>query len=300
MKTILILLSSTISTVNAVGNTFRTVNDDRCNPGLKLWKHDGELSASDFVHDYYGDMETSTKRQKYEDNRVVWDNMVDEFDGFETACGKANDAINEIVKELKDPISYKNVWLERPEDWAFKVKIKLGNAGCAVSETDKNFIKFLETLNYPHIQRLRMQRAEQNVVVYEDKIAQHLEKWAEYRVNLVTDMRSIGEGITHDIHLSKELIGESKLDSAFVLLTGDASDSAYGKINGAIGEIQEYGEKFETLAHYLKRDGLRWSKLNQISNEYERLHAMTEIVKLKAYDLLSNCMVSYMVTDDIA
>merc|ERR1711865_899933 len=185
-----------------------------------------------------------------------------------------------------------------PEDWTFKLKIKLGSAGCAVSETDTNFIRFLETLNYPHIQRLRMRRAEQSVVVYEEKIAQHLEKWAEYRVDLVTDMRNIGEGITNDIHLSKKLIGESKLDAAFVLLTGDADDTAYGKINGAIGEIQEYGEKFETLAHYLKRDGLRWSKLNQISNEYERLHAMVEIVKLKAFDLLSNCMVSYMVVDD--
>jgi len=75
-------------------------------------------------------------------------------------------------------------------------------------------------------------------------------------------------------------------------------NSARAEIGKVRASISKHAVDFEKLAHKLKRDSLRWSKLNQIAGEQERLDVLTEIVRMNAYDVLVTCLVNFQLAYD--
>ena len=241
-------------------------------------------------HDFYS--KDSGERFKRE-----WDDMVGKYNGIGSACEKFNDALNKISQDFQDPPSRSNQYVSSPPNWKRSVAKILHDSGCAISKNDDNLEQFLESFNYPFQQKLRMENARTAAGDYEDKIADLQQKWKEERQALVDTMKKHGDTMNRWItRADLEAANHKYADATARLLGGE--NSARAEIGKVRASISKHAVDFEKLAHKLKRDSLRWSKLNQIAGEQERLDVLTEIVRMNAYDVLVTCLVNFQLAYD--
>lgn len=241
-------------------------------------------------HDFYS--KDSGERFKRE-----WDDMVGKYNGIGSACEKFNDALNKISQDFQDPPSRSNQYVSSPPNWKRSVAKILHDSGCAISKNDDNLEQFLESFNYPFQQKLRMENARTAAGDYEDKIAGLQQKWKEERQALVDTMKKHGDTMNRWItRADLEAANHKYADATARLLGGE--NSARAEIGKVRASISKHAVDFEKLAHKLKRDSLRWSKLNQIAGEQERLDVLTEIVRMNAYDVLVTCLVNFQLAYD--
>ena len=241
-------------------------------------------------HDFYS--KDSGERFKSE-----WDDMVGKYNGIGSACEKFNDALNKISQDFQDPPSRSNQYVSSPPNWKRSVAKILHDSGCAISKNDDNLEQFLESFNYPFQQKLRMENARTAAGDYEDKIADLQQKWKEERQALVDTMKKHGDTMNRWItRADLEAANHKYADATARLLGGE--NSARAEIGKVRASISKHAVDFEKLAHKLKRDSLRWSKLNQIAGEQERLDVLTEIVRMNAYDVLVTCLVNFQLAYD--
>lgn len=282
-----------------IGGAVNPISTERCNGKLAVRGEDGtewKRSATNTVdtdqydkgHDFYSD--ESGNRFKTE-----WDEMVGSYRGIDQACEKFNDALNKISQDFVDPPSRSNQYVSSPPNWKRAVTKILHDSGCAISKHDDNLEQFLESFNYPFQQKLRMENARTAAGDYEDKIADLQQQWKEERQALVDTMKKHGDTMNRWITKADLEAANQKYADATARLLGD-ENSAKAEIKKVRGSISKHAVDFEVLAHKLKRDSLRWSKLNQIAGEQERLDVLTEIVRMNAYDVLVTCLVNFQLT----
>lgn len=237
-------------------------------------------------HDFYGN--DAGERFKSE-----WDALVGEFKGIAQACEKFNDALNSISYDFEnydDPAT--DQYVQQPPRWQTAVTRRLHDAGCAISKHDDNLEQFLESFNYPFQQVLRMQNARTAAEDYEDKIKDLQNLWRDERQALVDTMKKHGDTMNRWITAADLAAANHKYADATARLLG-GENSAKAEIGKVRSSISKHAVDFEKLAHKLKRDALRWSKLNQIAGEQERLNVLTEIVRMNAYDVLVTCLTNF-------
>lgn len=278
----------------SVGGTFKRISDNRCGPGLRLRDEQGVLypvaaskTGAKNTHDFYGEGESD---QTYTQD---WLDLVNGYPGIDSACQRFDKALQKIDADLVAPASRSNQYVSHPHSWKRQVAKKLHDVGCAVSRHDDNFEQYIESFNYPFQQRLRMQKARLAADEYELKIQALQDEWKAERALLVSDMDGHGDNMLKKLRQSEQEANRGEYAAATDVVLGEHSDSAVAELEKVTNTLQRRGEAFEALAHSLKRDSLRWSKLNQISNEQERLDIMTEVVKLNAFDLLVTCLVNF-------
>lgn len=278
----------------AVGGSFKKISDNRCGPGLRLRDETGTLytqaagkTAAANTHDFYG--QGGAEQTQTED----WLQMVNDFPGIDAACQRFDKTLQKIDADLVAPASRTNQYVSHPHSWKRQVAKKLHDAGCAISRHDDNFEQYIESFNYPFQQRLRMQKAKLAADEYELKIQTLQDEWKSARALLVSDMNDHGDNMLNKLKESERAANRGEYEAATDVVLGEHSDSAVAELEKVTDTIQKRGEAFEALAHSLKRDSLRWAKLNQISNEQERLDIMSEVVKLNGFDLLVTCLVNF-------
>jgi len=296
LGTMLGLTATVVSAVDegAVGGSFKKISNNRCGPGLRLRDETGSLmteaaakTAAANTHDFYG--QGAAEQTQTED----WLNMVNGYPGIDAACQRFDKTLQKIDADLVAKASRSNQYVSHPHSWKRQVAKKLHDAGCAISRHDDNFEQYIESFNYPFQQRLRMQKAKLAADEYELKIQTLQEEWKSARALLVSDMNGHGDNMLNKLKESERAANRGEYAAATDVVLGEHSDSAVAELEKVTDTIQKRGEAFEALAHSLKRDSLRWSKLNQISNEQERLDIMSEVVKLNGFDLLVTCLVNF-------
>ena len=223
----------------------------------------------------------------------AWVQMVNEYPGIDGACEKFNKVLIDIANDFTNPAGMDNQYVSSTHSWKNKVTLKLHEAGCAISPNDDNLEQFIESFNYPHQQRLRMSKAARAADEYVLKIGGLQDDWREARKNFVSDMKAHGSVMDKQLRESEKHAGAREYQAATDALLGEQEGSARVEISKIRGTIASNARSFEDLAHKLKRDGLRWSKLNQISNEQERLDQMTEVLRMTSFDVLSTCLTNF-------
>ena len=289
----------TVVSANAVGGNANNIAARKCGAGLKLW----DVSINDVwghkygtqatEHDIYGDGAVKYTMEANGQGSSAWASMVGKFPGIDTACEKFNNALNAIAHDFSSPATSTNQYVSSTHSWKRAVTLKLHDAGCAISPNDDNLEQFLESFNYPYQQRLRMTKAARAADEYELKIQGIQDEWKDARENLVKDMKDHGSVMRLRLRESSKEAGLHNYQGATDALLSDQEGSARREIDKVRGTVAQNGEVFEQLAHKLKRDSLRWSKLNQISKEQERLTQMTSVIELTAFDVLSQCLTNY-------
>ncbi len=280
----------TQATQGSIGGTFKRISSKRCGEGLRLRDEMGKLlpvakADTAGTHDFYGDGSQVYKQD--------WLDLVDAYPGIDGACQRFDKVLLDVDADLLAAPSRKNQYVSHPHSWKTQIVRKLHDAGCAVSKNDDNFEQYVESLNYPYQQRLRMQKAKVAADEYELKIQNLQDQWKDERARLVNEMGVHGDSMLNKLKESEQRGGVGEFAAATDVVLGRHSESAVSELNKVADTLQARGESFEALAHYLKRDSLRWSKLTQISNEQERLEILAEVVKLNAFDLLVTCLVNF-------
>merc|ERR1711865_101923 len=87
----------------------------------------------------------------------------------------------------------------------------------------------------------------------------------------------------------------------FLLSTGMEGEGAgvRGILHSVRRDVATAAINLENSAQVVKRNAIRYSKLNQIANEYERLDSFKNRVREASYGLLRNCLVNYQITNEI-
>lgn len=290
-----------MASASNIGGQQQKITENRCGEGLKLFDVNNGVAwgtrvattgtASDRQHDIYDD--GSVKYTVTSSGLSAWVEMVNEFPGIDGACEKFNKALINIANDFTKPAGMDNQYVSSTHSWKNKVTLKLHEAGCAISPNDDNLEQFIESFNYPHQQRLRMSKAARAADEYVLKIGGLQDEWRTARENFVNDMKSHGAVMDRQLRESAKEAGAREYQAATDALLGSQEGSARVEISKIRGTISSNARTFEDLAHKLKRDGLRWSKLNQISNEQERLDQMTEVLKMASFDVLSTCLTNF-------
>jgi len=297
-----------IASASNIGGSSNPITEDRCGDGLRLFdvennavwgacsKADGTAYADATVclnnrqHDIYND---GSIRYLMDGGGSAWVEMVNQYPGIDGACEKFNKALIGIANDFTKPAGMDNQYVSSAHSWKNKVTLKLHEAGCAISPNDDNLEQFVESFNYPHQQRLRMSKAARAADEYVLKISGLQDNWREARENFVNDMKAHGAVMDRQLRESAKKAGSREFQAATDALLGSQEGTARVEISKIRGTIASNARTFEDLAHKLKRDGLRWSKLNQISNEQERLDQMTEVLKMTSFDVLSTCLTNF-------
>tara|TARA_B110001450_G_scaffold256992_1_gene290051 strand:- start:3877 stop:4794 length:918 start_codon:yes stop_codon:yes gene_type:complete len=286
----------TLTHASQIGGEQQAVNRRRCGSGLKLFniatnsQWGSKKGSGNTDHDFYGD---GTVKYEIASGATAWSTLVGEFPGIDTACEKFNTVLDGIASDFEEPANPSNQYVSSPHSWKRAVTLKLHDAGCAISPNDNNLEQFLEAFNYPHQQKMRMSKAARASDEYLLKIQGLQDEWKEARQNFVQEMKAHGAVMKHKLKESSKEAGLRNYQAATDALLSEQEGSARVEIGKVRGTISKNGEVFEELAQKFKRDGLRWSKLNQISKEQERLSQMTTIVRLNAFDVLSQCLTNY-------
>ena len=131
---------------------------------------------------------------------------------------------------------------------------------------------------------------------YADKIADLQQQWKDERQALVDTMKKHGDTMNRWITKADLEAANQKYADATARHLSVTKTAQKAEIKKVRGSISKHAVDFEVLAHKLKRDSLRWSKLNQIAGEQERLDVLTEIVRMNAYDVLVTCLVNFQLT----
>jgi len=284
-----------------IGGGQKTISQRRCGTGLKLWDVEKKevwgtkttSSSSTHEHDVYGDGTVKYTVDGQVNGLSSWSAMVGQYPGIDAACEKFNTVLVGIANDFESPPSGTNQYVSSPHSWKRAVTMKLHDAGCAISPNDDNLEQFLESFNYPHQQKLRMTKAKRTADEYVLKIQGLQDEWKQARESFVRDMKSHGTVMKSKLRESSKQASLHNYQAATDVLISEQEGSARGEIAQIRGTISKNGEMFEELAHKFKRDGLRWSKLNQISKEQERLAQMTTVIKLNSFDVLSRCLANF-------
>ena len=286
MKNAIIALACIVSGTSAYELTSGQINTHRCGPGLALRDADGVLmSGVAAAHDYEGTAGT--------DNSNAWTSLVQTYgEGIQFACKKFNTELNKISDGMKLQGADADYWVEKPDEWAPYITKSLHSAGCAISEDDQNLQDMVKTMVYIHQQKKRMSTAQSERDSYMLKLETLQGEWRETRNTLKDVMNAHAAVLKTKLDRSEEFESEAKYSLAAKQLLG-GSNSAKTIIAGLKKDLSDSAESFEILAHKVKRDGLRWSVLNQIANEGERMEVFSRAIDRSAYDVLSTCLVNY-------
>jgi hypothetical protein len=290
-----------MASASNIGGSQTPIAENRCGDGLRLYDvensqvwgtpdRSGGNAPVTREHDIYGNGDV-----KWDGGNGVssWVEMVNRYPGIDGACEKFNKVLIDIAADFSKPAGMDNQYVSSTHSWKNKVTLKLHEAGCAISPNDDNLEQFIESFNYPHQQRLRMSKAARAADEYVLKIGGLQDDWREARKNFVADMKAHGSVMDKQLRESEKHAGAREYQAATDALLGEQEGSARVEISKIRGTISSNARSFEDLAHKLKRDGLRWSKLNQISNEQERLDQMTEVLKMTSFDVLSTCLTNF-------
>lgn len=286
----------TLTHGSQIGGEQTAIDRRRCGSGLKLFDVESNgpwgtnVGGGSTDHDFYGDGSVNYVTGTGES---AWSELVGKYPGIDTACEKFNGVLDKIADDFEKPQSAENQYISSPHSWKRAVTLKLHDAGCAISPNDDNLEQFIESFNYPHQQKLRMSKASRAADEYVLKIQGLQDEWRVARENFVADMKAHGTVMKHKLKESAKEAGLRNYQAATDALLSQQEGSARVEIGKVRSTISKNGEVFEELAHKFKRDGLRWSKLNQISNEQERLSQMTTVVRMNAFDVLSQCLTNF-------
>ena len=307
-----------MASASNIGGSQTKITENRCGDGLKIYdvmydrvwgqcvkdssNNPCPTGANQRQHDIYdegtvryrGPVDRSASATSITYGTVsAWVQMVNEYPGIDGACEKFNKVLIDIANDFTKPAAMDNQYVSSTHSWKNKVTLKLHEAGCAISPNDDNLEQFIESFNYPHQQRLRMSKAARAADEYVLKIGGLQDDWREARKNFVSDMKAHGSVMDKQLRQSEKHAGAREYQAATDALLGEQEGSARVEISKIRGTIASNARSFEDLAHKLKRDGLRWSKLNQISNEQERLDQMTEVLRMTSFDVLSTCLTNF-------
>ena len=291
-----------------IGGSFKKVTTDRCNGNLAVRDKCGnpvrvqnpaaDPGDEDFYNavrtdrydkgnDFYNDEGRARFKEEYEQCEAT-------YSMFDKACERYNDVLVQVEKDFEDynTQTAKNHYVQNPSLWQSQVAKRLHRAGCAIDPKDKNLENYLEQFNYPFQQILRMRNARRQAIVYEDKISELQQEWANTRNDIVEAMKDLGVKMDNFIKDSDISAAQGLYGKATAELLGE-ENSAKSQIKHVRDRISEFAAKFEKLAHALKRDSLRWSKFNQMTGETERLNVLTDVIRLGASDLLAHCLTNF-------
>ena len=288
----------TIAQGSQIGGAQQDITSRRCGAGLKIFDAEGvqrgqknDGAPDDAEHDFYGD--GSLKYISQSTGASAWSELVDDYPGIDAACEKFNRVLAGIASDFEAPPSTSNQYVSSSHSWKRAVTLKLHDAGCAISKNDDNLEQFLESFNYPHLQKIRMNKAARAADEYVLKIQGLQDEWKQARESFVGEMKAHGAVMKDKLKLSAKEAGLRNFKEATEALLSKQEGSARVEVGKVRGTISKNGQVFEELAHKFKRDGLRWSKLNQISKEQERLSHMTGVVRMNAFDVLSTCLTNF-------
>lgn len=286
MKSALLIATTMMGSSLAFAPIEREINLDRCGKGLELRGEDGQRLTNVAVgHDF-------DNSRPDVDNSAAWDALVEKYgEGIKGACNKYNDKLIEIGSAMRVR-NNAEFWVGEINNWATHIADELHDAGCAISEDDHNLRDMVKTMTYIHQQKLRMKSATAGAQKYLEKIQVHKNEWGELRAELTQELNKEATELQKYLAESKTYEDRKDYSKATAQLLGDT-----GSAKVTVGEIKRKiarkSRDFEELAHKIKRDSLRWSVLNQISNEGERLEIFARAIERSAYDVLSTCMVNY-------
>ena len=285
----------TLAQGSQIGGAQQAITSRRCGAGLRIFDQDGALrgersGTGTAEHDFYGD---GNVKYTGTSGASAWSELVDEYPGIDAACEKFNRVLDGIADDFEAPPSTSNQYVSSPHSWKRAVTLKLHDSGCAISRNDDNLEQFLESFNYPHLQKIRMNKAARAADEYVLKIQGLQDEWKQARENFVGEMKAHGAVMKEKLKLSAKEAGLRNFKEATEALLSKQEGSARVEVGKVRGTISKNGQVFEELAHKFKRDGLRWSKLNQISKEQERLSHMTGVVRMNAFDVLSTCLTNF-------
>ena len=287
MKTALIIGTVLLGSVSAFAPNEEEINLARCGKGLELRGADGKKlsGVSDDGHDYTGTMSI--------DNSAGWDTLISTYGtGIKVACNEYNNELIKLTDAMRVRGSDAEYWTNEPGTWATHITSKLHSAGCGISKDDANIRDMVKTMTYIHQQKLRMARSEGQSEDYLEKIENHKKDWGKLRLSLKADLNNKARLLQTYLDRSSELEGENKFSAATDVLLG-ATASATTLVGKIKSTLARDSERFEQKAHIIKRDSLRYSVLNQIANEGERLEIFARAIERSAYDVLSTCLVNY-------
>ena len=303
----ILLATAHIASAN-IGGSFNKVTTDRCNGNLAVRDKCGNpVRVQDTTKDP-GDegFYKAIDKEQYEKGndfynteggtrfKEEYEQCEQSFSMFDKACERYNAVLEQVEKDFEDynTQTAKNHYVQNPSLWQSEVAKRLHRAGCAIDPKDKNLENYLEMFNYPFQQILRMRNARRQAIVYEDKISELQQDWANTRNDLVEDMKDLGDKMDRFIKDSDISAAQGRYAKATAELLGE-ENSAKSQIKHVRVRISKHAGRFEKLAHGLKRDSLRWSKFNQMTGETERLNVLTDVIRLGASDLLAHCLTNF-------
>ena len=287
MKSALIIAATMIGSTYAFAPNEAEINLARCGKGLELRGADGLLlsGVASGGHDFTGLGST--------DNSAAWDTLVQSFGtGIKVACNEYNNELNKITDAMRVRGADAEYWVDGPDGWAEHITKRLHHAGCGISQDDGNVRDMVKTMTYIHQQKLRMARAQGEADEYLDSVQNLKKRWGKYRIELKDALNVKAHLLQTHLDESSRLEGENKYSAATEELLAKTGSAAVevGKLKTI---LSDKAALFEELAHEIKRDSLRYSVLNQIANEGERLEIFARAIERAAYDVLSTCMINY-------
>jgi len=287
MKSALLIAATMMGSSLAFAPNEPEINLARCGKGLELRGPDGKLLDGTDAggHDFTGTGST--------DNSDVWDSLVTTYgEGIKVACEQYNNALNRISNAMRVRGRGAEYWVNSPDGWAGHITSSLHAAGCGISEDDANIKDMVKTMTYIHQQKLRMSRATEQANEYMEKIQQLKNRWGDYRAELTEELNIKAGLLNGFLAESKRLENRNEFSAATEQLLAKTGSAAV-EVSKLKAILSNKAQLFETLAHEIKRDSLRYSVLNQISNEGERLEIFARAIERAAYDVLSSCLVNY-------
>jgi len=232
--------------------------------------------------------ETDCSEAQKHTNGLAWEWLISKYgEGSIKAC----ETFHLKLKNMVEGLSNNGELSSDPDKFRDNVVKSLHDGGCSIDAYDDNIESFVEALNLLFQQKARMKSAQTSADAYKDKLENLKDAWIEDRTLFETEMSEHAKKI--EKHLD---------DSALYAIAGELAE-ATSELKGVVsareethlmeGTIRQKMKEFENSAYQLKRDAIRWSQLNQISNEHERAQYFIENVKAKAYAILNTCMINY-------
>jgi hypothetical protein len=255
-----------------------------------------------------------------------WALMETAAPGAEAFCDDAAKALNDfgdlVFSWTPDaPADSAEAFVGEPDQWQQTIVDAMNGAQCSISPEDPAVLDYMETMSYWFAQKQRMLKAYEllnsrfvgNQLVpsleeYNGAIAE-LKKNIEKRKNAVSALLEASRNLRPGPELAAgsgkaTTMAAVDYDEATELLledgTSDPTEGVRGHMHALREEIAAAGTKIATAAQKVKRDTIRYSKLNQIANEQERLKSFENRVKESSYGMLRNCLVNYQISNEIA
>jgi hypothetical protein len=260
-------------------------------------------------------------------SKADWALMEEAAPGAEAFCEDAAKTLNDfgdLVFSWTPDVAADSVeaFVGEPDKWQQTIVDAMNGAQCSISPQDPAVLDYMETMSYWFAQKQRMLKAYDllnsrfvgNQLVpsleeYNGAIAE-LTKNIEKRKNAISSLLEQsrllrpGEALAMGSSGKATKMSQVDYDEATELLLEDGvanpTEGVRGHMHALREDIAKAGTKIATAAQKVKRDTIRYSKLNQIANEQERLKSFENRVKESSYGMLRNCLVNYQISNEIA